>query len=305
MRTEIESTRILTFLDGQRILVLGGSGWLGMTAVRLLRKRRPQSLLVTSSDGRTITLEGEPIPTVRFEADLIRTFDPTVVLNFAAVTRDRIDVVGRESFVEASQRLFEQYLLASSLPSVVMSMHISSGAAIRPGSRDPRTDPYGHQKWLQECAISHEVAAGRRILIARVWSVSGDLVTRPKTYAFSDLIVQALTSGRVRVRADHEVWRRYTSVDRFLAVAMTSCWNEIGTVLDSGGERVEIRELAHIIAGLTKATVDAVPATGPVDDYCSDGIAYRDRCEHFGLAQETIFNQVAFVMDAFPEGRAT
>lgn len=270
-----------------------------MTALRLLRKCVPQSILATSSDGRIIELDGERIQTALFADDLVRSFRPTVVLNFAAVTRDRIDVVGLESFTATNQRLFEQYMWASSLPSVVMSVHISSGAATRPNVRNSRANPYGHQKWLEECAVNNSYVEGRRTLIARVWSVSGDLVTRPEAYAFSDLILQGLRSDCVRVRADHEVWRRYTAVDRFLAVAMASCWNQMGIVLDSGGERVEIRALAHIIGQQTQSDVDAVPATGPADDYCSDGILYFDRCEHFNLAGETIPNQVQNVAKSF------
>lgn len=298
MRPDTDFTRALRFLEGHRILVLGGSGWLGMTALRLLTKCQPEALLITSSDGRIITLDGANIQTVQFIADIVESFRPTVVLNFAAVTRDRIDTLGDELFTATNQRLFEQYMWATSQRSVVMSMHISSGAATRPDSRNPRLNPYGHQKWQEECAILGAIAEGRRIQIARVWSVTGDLVTRPETYAFSDLIVQGLRSGRIRVRAQHEVWRRYTAADRYLSVAMASCWDEMGPVLDSGGERVEIRELALIIGELTRSQVDASPASGPADDYCSDGRVYLDHCARFGLTGETVREQAERVSRA-------
>lgn len=229
----------------------------------------------------------------------MREFNPTIVLNFAALTREKTESVGLPQFLRANGVLFEQFMWASELTGVVMSVHLSSGAALRPDAVDSELNPYGYVKRIEEDEVLRQAAKGRRVLVARVWSVSGDLVTKPSIYAFSDLVLQGLLARMVTVRSPTEVWRRYTSADRYLSVALASCWNEFGVVLDSGGQRVELRELARLVGDVTKSAVLSMEPHGSPDDYASDGVEYQRACERLSLPEESLSEQVTDVVQAF------
>jgi nucleoside-diphosphate-sugar epimerase len=154
----------------------------------------------------------------------------------------------------------------------------------------------------RDVADSHSVA----LVVCRAWSVSGPLVTRPADYAFSDLITQA-ASGRIVIRAPHEVWRRYVGVDDLLAACITLAGDSWAGEVNSGGPLVELAELAEAIAAEVRPGTEVerpiLDGTAP-DCYHSDGTVWNDACERLGFVPAPLDEQIRRAAAGLLSGRA-
>jgi nucleoside-diphosphate-sugar epimerase len=239
-----------------RVLVTGGSGWFGRTAVALLwhafgEEWVRRHVLATASATRAIDVLG----CGRFEVRLVdpaevADFAPTLIVNCAFPTRDRVAGMGLEPYVDLARRLTRSFLEYSELPSVQRVVTFSSGAAV-PSSTYPahlQMNPYGVLK-AQEERDTLELAqrSGINAQVCRVWAVSGPHVQHPRNYAFSQFITQARENGRIQVSADRPVIRAYASVDDALALTLAAVASGSG-LFDTGGQRIELGELAAQVA---------------------------------------------------------
>ena len=136
-------------------------------------------------------------------------------------------------------------------------------------------------------------------MVARPYSLSGTLVSRPRRYAFSDLVLQA-REGAVHVKAGHEVWRRYVGVDDFFAVCLGVGALRSGTV-SSAGELVEFGTLADRVNDVlgTGATVTRAERTGAAaDDYYTRDSTWDAACGSLAYNPADLDEQIRTV-DAY------
>lgn len=249
-----------------RVLVLGASGWFGQTFLDLLPETATTLAVASSDRGRFVS----------WDEKNVREFAPTVVANFAFLTRERIATDGEECFRAVNAELTRRFLWAAELPSVRGALTVSSGAAVTEPDR-----PYGEMKLAEERAANELASTSRAVVVARAYSVSGAHVRRPRDYAFSDLIVQA-RSGVVRVNADRPVMRRYVSASDFLGVCSQLMLAGQSDVVDSGGELIEMGDLARRVVQAVRP--DAVIERPPLvsdepSTYASDNTTWVAACE--------------------------
>ena len=226
---------------------------------------------------RPVVLEvgGPSTGTVVSQAE-IANFDPTVVVNFAFLTRERVQVDGEEAFTSTNGSLTRRFVRAASMPKVRMALTVSSGAAVT----EPE-HPYGKLKRLEESTAMELPTESRSVVVLRAYSVSGGYVRRPHDYAFSSFISQA-SSGTVSVSADHAVFRRYCSVADALAVALRAGDAGRSGILETGGDLVEMGELAQRVAGIVnpEALISRVPMRSALASrYHSDNRSWSDWLE--------------------------
>lgn len=289
--------------------MLGAGGWFGSTLLDLLAESVGEpSVLALTGRPRRLTVGRQTWDLGGWNWDTIECFAPTLVVNCAFLTRERVEQVGRERYVAENTELTSRFLRTLTLPSVRAAVTVSSGAALEslPGIPDLELNPYGHLKRKEEI-LSRDAAAehGVALALCRAWSVSGPLIQRPRDYAFSDLILQA-AEGRIRIRASHEVWRRYVGVDDLLAVCVSLAGEGWTGEVDSGGEPVEIAELAErVVAELCPGAPVERPALdgSPPDHYHSDGVSWDQACqvlEHTAASLEGQIRATAAVIAESP-----
>jgi nucleoside-diphosphate-sugar epimerase len=274
----------------ERFLVLGASGWFGRTMLSLL----PEGAHVLADAGS----HGEQLS----ERE-IKTFSPTVVLNFAFLTRERVVEVGAETFRTTNMNLINRFVFALDQPEVRLGLTVSSGAVLADDAEDPELNPYGFLKALEERLALEHVTSERAIVVPRAFSVSGSLVRRPHAYAFSDFIVQA-RSGSIRISARQPVFRRYVSVTDLLSVALLRANQGWSGVLDSGGELVEMGELAEMVIAETnpEASIFREPLLSDVPEiYASDGVSWDQACQACAYTPLTLTEQIREVARKLPE----
>ncbi|MCX6432201.1 MAG: hypothetical protein NTX29_05255, partial [Actinobacteria bacterium] len=182
---------------------------------------------------------------VTWSIDRIRDFQPTAVANFAFLTPDRLELLGAELYARQNRELTNQFLTTLEIPSVRSAITVSSGAALYSAY-----EPYGELKLEEERAALALAGSARSVVVARVYSVSGPFVREPRRYAFSDMIIQA-SEGRVVVDAERPTYRRYVRVADVLRVCRELGAQGHSGVVESGGELIEMGELAsEIVAGV-------------------------------------------------------
>jgi len=281
-----------------RVLVLGAGGWFGSTFLDLIAGSGcGADVLALTGRPRQLAVGGHEWELQGWDWELVASFAPTLVVNCAFLTRERADEVGYERYVAENVALSSRFLRTLTLPSVHAAVTISSGAAVAAASElpDAETNPYGYLKRVEEI-LSRSVAGAYEValVICRAWSVSGPFVTRPRDYAFSDLILQA-AEGRVEIRAAHEVWRRYVGVDDLLAVCVSLAVEERSGDVDSGGPLVEIGDLAvRIVAELSPgAEIERPPLDGsPPDRYHSDDRSWQRACRRLNHIPAPLEQQI-------------
>jgi nucleoside-diphosphate-sugar epimerase len=227
----------------------------------------------------------------------VAAFAPTVVVDCAFLTRDRVADMPLGDYVAANRALTERLVYATQLAGVRLALTISSGAAVYPHDaleRRIEDNPYGYLKREAEYRLAQAAAeSGAVPVVARAWSISGAHVQKAQGYALGSMILAA-ASGAIRITARHPVFRRYVLAEELLALGIAE--GSVGpATIDSGGELVEMAELAARIAAVVRPDAlisrDEVDR-GKADNYHSDGLDWEMRCERWDLASTSLGRQI-------------
>ncbi|MCV7196608.1 NAD-dependent epimerase/dehydratase family protein [Mycobacterium angelicum] len=283
-------------LGDDRVLVTGASGWLGRTALDLIA---PLGLptLALASRPRTVCIDDRQVELRVWDDREVAEFAPTVVLDCAFLTRDRVSDLPLDEYVATNRTQTDRLVYATKLPGVRLSLTVSSGAAVHPQDAfdAPIEDnPYGYLKREAEYCLQEAAAnSGAVPVVLRAWSISGAHVQKPRGYALGSMIQDA-AAGAIRIMARRPVFRRYVLADELVALGLAE--GAVGpATIDSGGELVEMDELAARVAAVVRP--DAVITRGEVDPrdadrYHSDGQDWETRCQRWGLASLPLDQQI-------------
>ena len=288
-----------------RVLVLGGTGWFGRTALAMLKHLDVKTHIV-ASHPREFSVDGLLLSAKGWDSAEIARFEPDVVLDFAYLTVSKAGPLGLEQYSRVNMRLSEQLFFAASLPSMRRVLTVSSGASIRlpyamQGLAEAEAYALGKQAieaQLAEISSEKEISVG----IARAWSVSGGHVQNPRDYALSGMILDGLDDGLISVHANHLVYRRYSAAEELLALAMHASESPGLSHVDSGGHLVELEELAELVSAAIPGSKvvgnESVRESDNADSYFSDGAAWDEETERSGLRPLTLEGQIEHVVRA-------
>jgi nucleoside-diphosphate-sugar epimerase len=107
-----------------RVLVTGASGWFGRTCLALLEAAFGRSwvdehvLAVGSRSGTIDVLGVGQVDVVRYDLAVIAGFRPTLVVNCAFPTRDRVVTLGVDQYAATARDLTRRLLAVAALPTV-------------------------------------------------------------------------------------------------------------------------------------------------------------------------------------------
>ena len=290
------NNQISKLSSDDRVLITGASGWFGRNALEIVRSFGLKHLALGSED-KTLVCDGFETRLYKQSLSMIREFSPTIVIDTAFLTRDKLASLGRDRFISINQKLISDSLEMASLSSVRKYVGFSSGATVNLAGESSFSlleNPYAALKREYEDGITELSGLNQgKISIARVWSVTGAHVTKPELFAFSNLINQA-RAGQVFIKSQRLMFRRYCTIADVLLVAL-AYYGEQGPIFDTGGELIEIGKLAEIIvqevnpaAGIVR---DLRESTGP-DNYFSDGRVWDTLINAFQIRPSSIRDQV-------------
>lgn len=283
---------------GDKVLISGAAGWFGQTAIAMT-KTAGLEYMATGSRSRVIKLNGDNERIESHSMDSIAAFKPTVVIDAAFLTREKIAVVGAANYIEVNQAIIDCSREIAGLASVRKYVGFSSGATVHLAGHSSFSlsdNPYAALKRsYEEQMLDAGSWSKASIAIPRVFSVTGAYVNRPELFAFSNLILQA-KSGVMKIQASNRVLRRYCLVEDVISLSLSSLDQGATLIFETGGDLVEIGELAQLIKAQIDTEINIIRSLDQEegsDNYFSSGLEWSSLSEKQGLVEETISRQIA------------
>lgn len=280
----------------ERILVIGATGWFGRALLRQLKDA--EMVLPLASRERRMSFCGREWLIGAMSLSSIQQFRPTSVYNCAFLTLEKEAQLGSEEFRRLNLRIIQNLIDVATLPSVRKVLTFSSGAAVIDVGGS-----YGSLKQIEESELLSLTTPERCVNVARVYSVSGPDVMSPKNYAFSSFILQA-KNGLIDVQAKSPVFRRYVSVSDVIRVSMARMRAEISGLFETGGELIEMRQLAETVRTIVNPSATILKAKWASDEpsvYASSGTSWEESCRLTGVVPMNLKEQIIAVNAELPE----
>jgi nucleoside-diphosphate-sugar epimerase len=281
--------------------VTGATGWFGAVALDLLYEalgdQAAARVVAYASAAREVVVSDSRTVTVRPLVELVfQDPPPTTLLHFAFLTREKVALLGIDSYTSQNVAITATVLgaIAKHKPRHVVA--VSSGAVYSSTGglvSDLRADPYGTLKHMDELmfrAATRDV--GGACVIPRVFSVAGARMTKPGLYALGSMIEMLTMGGPIEVSAQGPVFRSYCGVDEVVALALWAACSGRDAVFDTCGTVVEVGELAQVVAQVNGLAFDVVRRTwdpaAVADRYVGDGRLMAELVDETGLSLRSL-----------------
>lgn len=289
---------------GQRIVVTGAGGWLGLATLDLLAQALgdgfDKRVRAFGSTTRELRLRDGTRLLQRPLADLAwLPAQPTVVLHFAFLTKDRAETMSEAAYRAANRAITATVLDALDKIGATAVFVASSGAATK--ADDPAASPamrlYGAMKRDDEDAFAAWAQrSGKRAVIGRIFNITGPYMNKHQAYAFASFMQDALAGRAIAVKAPRPVIRSYVAIRELLGLILALVTAQEGGVerFDTGGEVLELGDVAQAIAdAVPGAQVQRAGITDPdADRYHGDGAHYAALLARHGVAAVDLATQV-------------
>jgi len=270
-----------------RIVITGAGGWLGLATLEALAAALglgfEARVRCFGSSRRNLPLLSGATIEQRPLAEIARLDPtPTIVLHFAFLTMDRAEAMDEAAYRAANRASNQTLLDALGSIGAEAIFVASSGAAYR--ADDPHASPamrlYGALKCEQEDLFAAWAEQTRkRAVIARIFNISGPHINKHDSYALASFILDALAGKPIRIRSSHLVIRSYVAVRELMSLVFGLLLQGQASItrFDTGGEPLEMQEIARIVADqFGDVPIDRPPLDGTiVDRYAGDDRDYR------------------------------
>lgn len=260
--------------DSRRIIVVGAGGWIGRVLLRglhdaLAPEASHERVLAFGSDARDLDL-GDGLTVRQRPLDELAGLDPmpSVVFHLAFLTKDKVASMKRADYVAANLALSRRVFDALATIGADRLFVASSGAAAFAGDPAANEDVrvYGALKRDDEDLFVGwaEAGAERRAVVTRIYSLSGPFINKHDTYAIASFVLDALAGRPVAVRAPLRVLRSYVAIRELVSLVLVQLLGPEGPAVrryDSGGEALELGEVAGVVARLFGTAVERAAIT--------------------------------------------
>ena len=204
-----------------------------------------------------------------------------LVLHFAFLGKERTSDLGHAAFLAGNDKILSDTLRIALGACDLRFVFTSSGAAHTP---DRESNLYGWCKAAHETRIAdwcgeHAVP----LLMPRIFNIGGPFANKLESYALSSMILSALHTGRITIRAQRPTFRSYVHVNELLTTLCDAALAQKAgapKIFDTVGQ--DIIEMAGLAAAVAASSVsrdvrvNRVPMIGTAPDrYVGDAVAWR------------------------------
>jgi nucleoside-diphosphate-sugar epimerase len=282
----------------EKILISGASGWIGNSTLQYLEKQYKieqlkRNLQVVSTSNKN--LDSFPsINTKTYEQLINEDSEYDGFIHLASLTKDKSLIMNKNEYIG-------EYLRITSNAAQLLQktkkwfIFVSSGAIWElPNLKLENSiekNPYGFLKRLEENLFSEICKnSGIAYVCGRLWGGAGIELREPEKYAIGSLILNALRNQNLQINSGHKVYRRYVDTSIFMELCIKMAQKGITKTFDSGGEIVEIQEIAEIInLRFPKLQIMRTNRASQEDDkYFSRSQEFEELLKDFDLQHPTI-----------------
>lgn len=222
-----------------------------------------------------------------------------LVLHLAYLTKEKVELLGERAFFDTNSTI-DEHLLAACRAGHPRALFVASSGAAALAEQGLDRHLYGMCKLLQEDRfLAFGKAAGVPVLAGRIFNLGGPWINKLGAYAISNMLVQALDTGSIRIGARNPVYRSYLHVEDLCRLVLGALEAGVspGKPLDlCGTEIVEMADVAAAVAqvaGLKDGTIlrDPVDYDRPVV-YVGDSTQTRTLALRGQLDLRNLYAQV-------------
>lgn len=287
----------------RHVAITGASGWLGRASLDLLERALGPAFTsrVTCYGSSNCVID---LGRGRYVAQCALSELHTLkakniwVLHYAFQTKDRAEIMTESAYRSANEAIGGTVLEALDRIDADALFIASSGAATK--ADDPTATAamrlYGAMKRDDEAKFAAWAEArGRHATIGRLFNVTGPYINKHDAYAIASFIRDVLAGRPIAVHATREVVRSYVAIRELLSLilALLSDSGDRVVRFDSGGEPLELGEVARIVADALGGRVERAEVTDPIADrYVGDGAAYAALLDRYAIRSIPLDQQV-------------
>ncbi len=293
--------------DARRIVVIGAGGWIGRSAIEMLnaalggREFNRRVACFGSSQRELALTDGTRVRQQALTALSALPPMPSIVLHLAFLTKDKVAGMSEADFIGGNRKISDAVHAALDVICADRLFVASSGAAAFADDPSAPADLrlYGRLKLEDEQRFSEwaEARTHRRVVIGRLYALSGPFINKPETYALADLILAVLNGQPACVRAPNAVFRSYVAVREMISLIFALMLADDATAVtrfETGGQPLELGTLAEIVADvLGGRSVIREPAEGSANRYLGNHAEWERLLARNSLDHLSIGCQVA------------
>ena len=154
-----------------------------------------------------------------------------------------------EKYKEINMKIIKNSVsfIKSNKPKMVVLA--SSGAVYGSnlGANSMKNDLYGQLKSTQEIEIKNACQeVGSKLLTIRIFNLSGSGMRKIDTFALAEFVFKSLKNQDIFIQSNYPVTRRYCDISQLLKLVLCLILENQDITFDTGGIKVEIRELARM-----------------------------------------------------------
>lgn len=240
-----------------KTLISGFNGWMGKS---LIREIKQGNLPLEVKEIVGLTSRPNDVKN-NFEGSIedFNRFKPESEIegfvHLAFLTREKVSQLPLADYEATNRKIINRAVEIIKVSKPKWVAIVSSGAVFSKKSgfsileSEFETNPYGYLKLEEERAITQIAREiGANLAIGRLWGASGPDLPPSSKYAISDFITSALQTGNISIKSDNPVFRKYCDASEFMNVLISAAMTKEYQLFNSGGETVELGELADEIA---------------------------------------------------------
>lgn len=251
--------------EGERILVTGASGWLGRETisllVELLGSQFSSKVVLAGSTSRLIKVNKTDYSVIDINSISQMSFNFGIILHLAFLSQDKVEQFGAKKYTEANQEITHSMLQMTLTSGARYVFVASSGAAaahILENQKHEGKKLYGELKLNAEHRFLALTSA--RVLIGRIWSISGNQIQEPLKYAIGNFIHQAVNTGTITQVGSPHSTRTYIDAKQMMTGYIFQLLTSNDFILNSGGQSTDLHGLANQILHRYKPSGLLVPS---------------------------------------------
>ena len=238
------------------IIITGGTGWLGKTAIEFLIRKLDlktfnKSVIVFGSKDKVIRVLDKNINVYSLKKINNLKFSEKEISIFhtAFLTKDKIQLLGQANYIKKNNEIInylEKFIDKHPYAKIV---YTSSGAVNNfLNNGDKENNIYGYLKLVEEKKLSKY----GNCLVLRIYGLTGYYIHSPEVYALCDFISSALKNNYIKIKSNGKVLRSYVSAETLISFAFN--WFNLkkpeGAIVNATNNKLDLLSLANNISNI-------------------------------------------------------